>query len=197
MAEKNRYWSAVAYPENMIDTWRDDIGDILQLPYAYCIHDKDLLSDGDESRKVHVHIILAFNNTTTKKRALEIINQLSKVGECCCSTVQPIGNIKHMYEYLIHNTEESKKKNKFQYDVSERICGNNFDIGSFEQLSALEKQDMAKDICDLIIANRITNFAILYRLVMENFDANYFDVLRSNSGFFERLCKGFKALDTD
>ena len=57
MAEKNRYWSGIAYPENMIDTWQDDIGDIVQLPYAYCIHDKDLLLDGDETRKLSlIHI---------------------------------------------------------------------------------------------------------------------------------------------
>ena len=42
---KARYYWAVLYPENMRDSWQDDIDLLLQVPYAYCIHDKDYLSD--------------------------------------------------------------------------------------------------------------------------------------------------------
>ena len=33
---KARYWWAVLYQENMVDGWRDNIEELLQLPYAYC-----------------------------------------------------------------------------------------------------------------------------------------------------------------
>lgn len=32
---KARYWWAVLYQENMVDGWRDNIEELLQLPYAY------------------------------------------------------------------------------------------------------------------------------------------------------------------
>ena len=58
---KGRYFLAVLYPENMREGWKDEIGDLLGYPYAYCIHDKDKTKEG-EQRKVHVHMILAFSS---------------------------------------------------------------------------------------------------------------------------------------
>ena len=39
---KVRYWWGILYPENMIENWKDQIEDVLQLPFCYCVHDKDL-----------------------------------------------------------------------------------------------------------------------------------------------------------
>ena len=61
MIDKSRYWQAVCWLENMVDGWQDSIGDLLQLPYAYCIHDMDTDSMS-EHRKNHVHIIIVFPN---------------------------------------------------------------------------------------------------------------------------------------
>ena len=64
MAEKNKYWWGVLYPENMIENWKDEISEKLQLPFAYCIHDKCKDEKG-EHRKTHVHLIVAFKNSFT------------------------------------------------------------------------------------------------------------------------------------
>ena len=79
--EKARFWCGVLYPENMVDNWEEEIGDILQLPYAYCLHnqDNDIKS---EHRKDHVHIIVAFTNTTTYKHAMTVFSQLSATPSC-------------------------------------------------------------------------------------------------------------------
>lgn len=65
---KARYWWAVLYQENMVDGWRDNIEELLQLPYAYCEHVADVDGKG-EHRKDHVHVIIVFGNTTTYKTA--------------------------------------------------------------------------------------------------------------------------------
>ena len=39
---KGKYWWAIMYPENMVDNWENNISEIIQKPFAYCIHDKDL-----------------------------------------------------------------------------------------------------------------------------------------------------------
>lgn len=187
---KNKYWTAVMYPENMILEWETDIGDILQLPYAYCIHDRDHLAGSPDQRKEHVHIIIAFNNTTTYKHAMSVFEKLSLPGKQALNKCEPVISIRHAYEYLIHNTEESRKKGKFQYAASDRITGNNFDIGNFEQLSSAEKDDMARELCQCIIDNNITNFADFYCYAISNFESCYFEVIKTHSGLFDRLIKG-------
>ena len=34
--------------------WQDDIADLVQVPFAYCVHDKDV-DEQNEGRKPHVH----------------------------------------------------------------------------------------------------------------------------------------------
>lgn len=186
---KARYWTAVLYPENMRADWKEEIGDILELPYAYCVHDKDLDKE-KEHRKEHLHLVVAFTNTTTEAHALKLVNKLSAEGKVACPGIQSVGNIRHTYEYLIHNTETAKKQGKYQYKPAERITGNNFDIGSYEQLSTTEKNAMAKELCDLIIDREITNFVDFYLFVTNNYDLEYFDIVKSYSSFFERLTRG-------
>lgn len=199
MADKAKYWTAVLYPENMKDGWQDTIGDDLGYPYAYTMHDKDMLAkykskksddDYERQRKTHMHIIVAYNNTTTYKCAMSLFEKLSAPGKKCLNKCESVNNIRHAYEYLIHNTETAKKQGKYQYDPSERITGNNFDIGAYEQLSMQDKNNMAKELCDVIINQNYMNFADFYMHVISNYDMEYFELLKTYSGLFERLTKG-------
>lgn len=187
---KARYWTGVGYPENMRDDWEEVIGEILQIPYCYCIHDKDV--DGDEDdRKTHVHILLAFpGGTTTYKNALNILQELSAPGKKAFNTCQKVNNVRFMYNYLIHDTDDSRKKHKFQYHPTERIVGNNFDIGSYEQLDTSEKNKMLLEMEKYLLEENIMNYAKFYMYVLTNLGEEYISVLRSNSGHLERLCRG-------
>ena len=184
-----RYWTGVLYPENMIDDWETEIGDIIQLPYAYCIHNTDTDSMS-EHRKDHVHIIIAWPNTTTYKNAMSVFELLSAPGKSSLNTVQRCISIRGAYDYLIHDTESCKKKGKFLYPKENRITGNNFDIGAYEQLDLAVKNNMLKEMCDMIIKEGFVNFGDFYMYVVTNFeDFNYFDILKTYSGLLERLTK--------
>ena len=162
---KARYYWAVLYPENMRDSWQDDIDLLLQVPYAYCIHDKDYLSDiflpdnlkctAGSERKEHVHLILAFANTTTRNHALEVFKALYAPGKVAIpgNFIQSIFNIRKAFDYLIHDTDDARKKHKYQYSKDERIMGNCFDIGAYEQLSITFKNMQIKIhiICKALI----------------------------------------------
>lgn len=186
---KAKYWVGVLYPENMREDWQEQIGDIIELPYAYCIHNGDLDMQ-KEGRKAHIHLMIAFNNTTTEATAYKIYNKLSAEGKKASPGIQAVNNIRHTYNYLIHNTETSKKLGKHLYNPSERICGNNFDIGSYEQISMKEKEDMANELAELIDQQNITNFMVFYRYVKNNFGNEYVSIMRSYSSFYERLIAG-------
>lgn len=189
MASNARFWTAVLYPENMLEDWETDIGDIVQLPYAYCKHDIDTDAQS-EHRKDHVHIILAFPNTTTFNHAKSVFDLLSAPGKVALNTIQRCINIRSAYNYLIHDTETCRKKCKHLYDASCRITGNNFDIGAYEQLDLNVKNEMLKEMCDMIIKEGFVNFGDFYMYVVTNFeDFNYFDILKTYSGLLERLTK--------
>lgn len=189
MSDKARYWVGVCYPENMIEGWENEISEKLQLPFAYCIHNKCCTTEKEE-RKVHVHIMICFPNTTTKKTALSLLNKLSLHNMVCCPSCEQVHNVRFMYNYLIHNTEDSKKKGKYQYDPSERITGNGFDIGCYEQVSTQDKLNMAFELSELIVSEGFEDFLCFYKFVVSNYDFAYFEILKSNSGFYTNLCKG-------
>lgn len=179
---KARYWVGVLYTENMLPDWQDTIGDVLQLPFAYCIHNKDHVIESEEHRPDHVHIIIAMPNTTTYKHAFSIYEELSAPGRIAVNKIERVKNIRHMYDYIIHNTETCRKQGKHLYDVSERILGNNFDIGSYEQISQEEKAHMRNELSRYILSEEFTNFTDFYCAVISNFDEVYEDIIGSYSG---------------
>lgn len=188
---KARFWSGILYPENMRDDWEDSISELLQIPYCYCIHDKDLLKESEEERKVHVHLIICFSNTTTFKTAMRTFHKLDKNALCSClSTCEYIQNIRYMYNYLIHDTDKAKKDKKFQYPLSSRKFGNNFDIGSYEQLDISDRDRMLNELLDCVISENFTNFSDFYMFFKSNYDSSYFQVLKGHSGLIERIIKG-------
>lgn len=187
---KARFWTGVLYQENMREDWRDKIDDILQMPFVYCEHTQDKDSKS-EHRKDHVHIIIAFPNTTTYNHAMTVFGLLSAEGKTALNKIEAVINVRHMYDYLIHDTNKCKELGKEQYSSEARITGNNFDIGAFEQLGAKEKDDMCKELCTAIIDNGFTNFTDFFEFVLATYeDTNYFEILKTYSGLFERLTRG-------
>lgn len=187
---KARYWEAVLWCENMIDGWQEDISRIVQVPFAYCIHDKDVMEDGVTLRKPHVHMILAFTNTTTYKHALNIFKLL---GVDACNTCTSCRSIRNCYDYLIHDTEDAKAKNKHQYDESERITGNNFDIGFYEQISAQQRREMLMELRDFILREGFTNIIDFTFATLEDAkfsDFIYQDVALSYTSTIDKFCAG-------
>lgn len=188
---KTRYWVAVGYPENMLPDWQEKIDDAYQLPYCYCIHDKDKLAatGEEEDRKIHVHIMLAWGNTTTYKHALSTFRRLNAPGKEAFPTCEPVIHVRYMYNYLIHDTPKAKKKNKHLYDVKERVSGNNFDIGNFEQLSEADKKQMRRTLSKMILSEHISSYVLLYERVLE-MEPAYEDVLCGYVSHFRELCRG-------
>lgn len=189
---KARNWTAILYPENLIDNWQDNIARILQIPFCYIVHDKDL-DQGGFLRKTHIHIIYSFPNTTTYKHALNTVLALGdplKPSPVPNNVIEAVKNMRFMYDYLIHDTPDCKKALKHLYKPDERICGNSFDIGFLEQISQTDKELFLDELTRVVLLNDLTNFADLVKFVLVNYDAKYFSILRSNAGYFDKLIRG-------
>lgn len=194
MGEKGsnaKYWWAVLYPENMRSDWKYEISNILEIPYAYCVHNKDI--DGKQSdRKEHVHLILAFKNTTTYNHALSVFKGLNAEGKNAVNNCKRIINIRHAFDYLIHDTEDCKKKGKHLYSPEERIQGNNFDIGIYEQLSIDDVEKILDKLADIIISEYYINYRDFWIAISSDPDncKEYRRVARTHHGFLEALTRG-------
>lgn len=189
MSDKARYWNAVLYPENMIPDWQEKIYDLLQLPFAYCVHDMDKDSKS-EHRKDHVHMILVFPNTTTYNFAFKTFDKLSVPGRSALNKIEASSSIRGSYDYLIHDTDGCRRSGKFLYPKESRITGNNFDIGCYEQISSEQIKRMRNELSRWILDNQFVNYMHFFTSVLTDFSEEYESVACSFSAHFERLCKG-------
>lgn len=190
---KNRSWWAVLYNENMRPDWRDEVSNLVQLPFAYCVHDKGLQLEDGEKRKVHTHMILVWPAPTTYKHACEVFGRLSLEGKRAFNAIEPVYNSRHAYDYLIHDTEDCRKKGKFVFPREERVTGNLYDIGNYEQVSVTEKNEAFDRLTELVLVQEITNYADFVEAAIGNYPDErdlMRDVIRGYSGYFDRLIKG-------
>lgn len=77
---KVKLWEGICYPENMRDDWQDEIDDILQVPFAYAVHDIDH-DQKSKQRKTHAHVIVVWGGNTTRKAIINVLNRLSADGK--------------------------------------------------------------------------------------------------------------------
>lgn len=117
-SEKSRHWTAILYPENMRDDWKNSIAGVLQLPFCYVEH---FPGDG---RKPHVHIMVSWDGPTTFRNALSIFNELDPTISMCKRVI----SVPFLYRYFIHDTDDCRKKGKALIDESFRVSGNGFEV---------------------------------------------------------------------
>lgn len=197
---KSRYWAMIAYPENMLPEWPSLIADVVQVPYVYCVHDQDHLSgrlseNGEDKRKIHVHIGLVFPGPTTFESAKRVVDLLALPGKTCCPVGEPIINWAYYYKYLIHDTPGALAIGKHLYQKKERIEGNNFDIDLYYVVSESEKKRIRRELANVISAMGFSNYFDFYMYVnslASTVDDGelLMDVAESYHQFFANLCKG-------
>lgn len=178
----------------MNPSWRSDVYRVLEgVPFAYCIHDKDIDSE-TKDRKVHVHFLVVLPANTTDKYITKVFNEgLSLPGKTAFIQARPALTVRGAYDYLIHKTESAIVSGKYQYPEVDRVCGNNFDIGLFEQVSLEEKKSFRNELVFYIHEQNFTTFRSFMNLGLLHYKDQqelFLEVVASYSGFFTNLIKG-------
>lgn len=185
-----KYWVGIVWLRSMVEDWQEQIGDIVQLPFCYCIHDQDK-DQADQERGKHAHLILCFPNTTTYSYAMKVYNRLSSPGNKCCNKIEEIVGFRNQYNYLIHDTDAARAAGKHQYSPDERISGNNFDVGLYEQITQADKDEALKEMIALIKEKKLFNMLDFYDVIVDHEKATiYLDVLKSYSGLLQKILDG-------
>lgn len=189
MERKAKFWVGILWVDSMRDDWKKSLELALQIPYVYILHDKDIAYDGSP-KSPHLHLMVAYPNTTTEKCIKDMFNELSQVGSQCCNKVFPVRGVKYMYDYLIHDTELARKEKKYLYDSSERIEGLGWDTSAFNQQQITDKLAAVIELSNCVSEYNLTTYVELFKFVVANFDLSYFEILIGYSGHFDRLVKG-------
>lgn len=105
--ERSLYWCLILYPNEDLSHKKALDFIIDNYSYAYILHDRDLLDNG-ELKKSHIHVVLKFINYRWRNAIAEELGITPNYLEKC-------RNLENALKYLIHfNNEE-----KCQYDLEE------------------------------------------------------------------------------
>ena len=90
--------------------------------------------------------------------------------------------------------KKCRKLGKHQYDPSERITGNGFDIGNYEQISTAEKQHMLKELTWFIMSEGYETINEFTQPALERFGEQYWEIMVSYSAFLVKYLNGNKMM---
>lgn len=173
---KRRNWAFILYPESAPENWIDIL---IQtgLPFAVSpLHDKDINPDGDV-KKPHYHVILCYAGPTTYDCVYKITHD--DLGQ---TVPQPLEQVKGYYRYFTHKDNPEK----FQYDESEIITYNGFNISDFVEMTRGEVLKIMKDLQILIISEKIYEYCDLCDFLLEYCLESEYDVAVSHTMFFDK-----------
>ena len=170
---KKRNWTFVLYPESAPSDWVEQ----LKLSGLMCsispLHDKDINPTG-EPKKAHYHILLVYSGPTT-------FSAVSKFTASLNATIpQALESVRGMYRYF------SPKDNpeKYQYDDSEIVNINGFNISDLIELSKSEVNEIKMNILKLIREVGVREYSDLVDLLVDNNMLTEYDVAINNTFFF-------------
>lgn len=187
---KSSKWCMICYTKSMREDWEEALPEIIDAPGFYGLHDMDKDKKG-EDREPHIHLSFFWSGNINLKAALNIANRLTaKNKEKCCPVGKPINWVRQNYDYAIHDTDKARSDGKHQYPAENRVCFNGFDIGFYEQLSQVEKDEICWEIAQMIGKRKIKDMETLREIIMSEYDMSWFLVFKGNNAFFDRLCRG-------
>lgn len=175
MAEtvKKRNWTFVLYPESAPKDWLEQIKLSGLMAAVSPLHDKDVNPTG-ETKKAHYHILLVYSGPTT-------YNSVAKFTASLNATVpQALESVRGMYRYFSHKDNPEK----YQYNESDIITINGFNIADLIELTKNEVNEIKKNILKLVRDVDITEYSGLVDFLIDNEMMTEYDVAINNTIFF-------------
>lgn len=196
--ERTRCYAFELYEENAPKNLKEELN-ALHIKTAYALHDKDIYSNEDlekyikskgenpewqvgETKKAHYHIVLKFDNVKSIK---QILNLLKPFG---VNYVVPVQNERGMIRYLIHLDD----KDKYQYPKDNIFTLCDYQINKFFRGDG-EMVNIKQELRNIILKDKSEytyNYFDFYNYVMDNFDADYLDMIDKYSYSFQSLING-------
>lgn len=180
---KKRAWALVCYPESLPQDWQDFLSKTgLEIAISP-LHDKDINPD-NTPKKSHYHVILVYQNPTTYKNVKENVCEYLN-----CPAPQPLESVKGYYRYLTHRDNPEK----YQYNDSEIITLNGFDINDMVNMTINELCAYLNKITDFIEDLHITEYRDLILLLKKDDDLRFLlPIAQTKTTFINAYIKSYK-----
>lgn len=172
--EKSRNFTFLLYPdgEGFPSDWEERLEKI-GVPIAISpLHDKDKDRENGGYLKRHYHGIYIANNPVTAKSVRNKLRAVLSSEDIECKAVARVQivyeSIESVYLYLTHESKDAIKKNKYRYDKSDIKHISNFDIARYIVVDVETKNQVLKNLLQIIRAYSIPNIIDLHEFIEEN-----------------------------
>lgn len=172
---KKRNWAFILYLDSAPNNWRDILQETGLLVAISPYHDKDINADGTE-KKPHYHIIVCYDGPTTYKVVFNLTEKLN------ATIPQPLEAIRGYYRYFTHMDNPEK----YQYNGSEIITLNGFDINNYVELSYTEVSKLLLELQTIIRDKDIREYADLLDMLIDNDLKEMWDVARNHTFLLDK-----------
>ena len=170
---KKRNWTFVLYPESAPLDWFEKLKLSGLMSAISPLHNKDVNPTG-EKKKAHYHVLLVYSGPTT-------YNAVAKFTASLNATIpQPLESLRGMYRYFTHKDNPEK----YQYEESEIVTVNGFNIADLVELTKSEVNELKKNILKLVREVNITEYSDLVDFLVDNEMTSEYDVAINNTFFF-------------
>ncbi len=178
---KKRNWAFILYPESAPENWQEMLQQTGLLVSISPLHDKDIDIDG-VVKKSHYHVILCYSGPTSYNVVKKITNSLNS------PIPIPLEAVRGYYRYFTH----LDNPDKYQYNDSEIINLNGFNIRDFVDLTYSEINTIKKELQLIIRQNNIFEYSDLLDFLLDNDFSNFWEVASNNTYFFNTYITSFR-----
>ena len=145
------------------------------------LHDKDL-DPNNEVKKPHYHVILCYSGPTS-------YNVVKKITDSLNSPIPiPLEAVRGYYRYFTHKDNPDK----YQYNDSEIISLNGFNIKDFVEMTYSEETAIKKELQTIIRQNNIFEYSDLLDFLLDNDFVEFWDVASKHTYFFNTYITSFR-----
>lgn len=187
-AGRTRNFTAVLYPEDLPEDWRDKIDETHVKWIESPLHDKDLNPDG-QPKKAHHHTLFMFGNVKTVEQVTDYFKKIfgeSDTGSIIgVATPQTVSDRCALVRYFAHLDHPSKA----QYEVSDIIGHNGADPAEILRYSHTETVAMMIEIEKFIEEHNVTELCDLSRLIRETHPDWYTIITTRNTVYFNAFIR--------
>lgn len=170
MAQRNRGFAFVLYPESAPENWRSIIDEFHVAWAESPLHCFDVDPNG-EVKKPHWHIVLNFDSVKSIDQVKKLIEPLN------CTIPIPLNSIRGMIRYFAHLDNPEK----YQYPVDQIIGHGGMDVADLLRLSASARIKIIRDMMRYIRDNDVTSFIEFMEYAAEEHYEDWFVLLCDNS----------------
>jgi len=152
--QRTRNWTAIFYPEDLPEDWRELVNDQHVKWVESPLHDKDLNADG-EPKKPHHHVMFCFDAVKTCEQIMDMLKELFGESDGSIVGVAPPCMVKDrgaLIRYFAHMDNPEKA----QYDPADIIGHNGIDVAELLRYSATETRLMIIAMEEFIEQRKLT-----------------------------------------